>query len=199
MKKLIIVFFVFISASAIAQPYTNSWIDYNKTYYKFSVGKTGLYRISQSTLNAVGLGNTPAEQFQLWRNGEEVGLYTTVTTGPLGSSDYLEFWGLMNDGKKDAKLYRDPDYQLSDYYSLETDTSAYFLTVNPAGNNLRFVNTPNNITGNVLPPEPYFINTRSVYFNNKINPGLGIPLGEYVYSSSYDIGEGWTSNTSRNK
>ncbi len=194
MKKLIIVFFVFISASAIAQPYTNSWIDYNKTYYKFSVGKTGLYRISQPALNAVGLGNTPAEQFQLWRNGEEVGLYTTVTTGPLGSSDYLEFWGLMNDGKKDAKLYRDPDYQLSDYYSLETDTSAYFLTVNPAGNNLRFVNTPNNVTGNVLPPEPYFINTRSVYFNNKINPGLGIPLGEYVYSSSYDIGEGWTSN-----
>lgn len=194
MKKLLIIFFIFISASVVAQTYNNSWIDYNKTYYKFTIGKTGLFRIPQSALNSIGLGNTPAEQFQLWRNGEEVGLYTSVTTGPLGSSDYIEFWGIMNDGKKDTKLYRDPDYQLSDYYSLETDTAVYFLTVNTTGSNLRFVNTPNNIAGNTLSPEPYFINTRSVYYKNKINMGLGLPLGEYVYSSSYDIGEGWTSN-----
>ncbi|MGH2565265.1 MAG: hypothetical protein ACRDE5_12170, partial [Ginsengibacter sp.] len=147
-----------------------------------------------STLNSVGLGNTPAEQFQLWRNGVEVGLYTSVANGPLGSSDYIEFWGLMNDGKKDTRLYRDPDYQLSDHYSLETDTAAYFLTVNAVGGNLRFVNSPNNVATNTLPPEPYFMNTKSVYYKNSINPGLGLPLGEYVYSSSYDIGEGWTSN-----
>src|SRR5665647_1823635 len=106
MKKLLLVSFIFISAASFAQPYSNSWIDYNKTYLKFSVGKTGLFRIPQSALNSIGLGNTPAEQFQLWRNGEEVGLYTSVATGPLGASDYIEFWGLMNDGKKDTKLYR---------------------------------------------------------------------------------------------
>src|SRR5665647_880812 len=148
MKKLLLVFFIIISVSAFAQPYPNSWIDYNKTYYKFTIGKTGLFRIPQSTLNSIGLGNIPAEQFQLWRNGEEVGLYTSVATGPLSSSNYIEFWGLMNDGKKDTKLYRDPNYQLSDYYSLETDTASYFLTVNPTGTNLRFVNTPNNVAGN---------------------------------------------------
>ena len=115
-----------------------------------------------------------------------------MATGPLASSGYIEFWGIMNDGKKDTKLYRDPDYQLSDYYSLQTDTAAYFLTVNPAGNNLRFINSPNNVAGNTLAPEPYFINTRSCYYKNKINTGYGLPLGEYVYSSSYDIGEGWT-------
>ncbi len=141
-----------------------------------------------------GLGNTPAEQFQLWRNGQEVTLYTSVATGPLGSSDYIEFWGLMNDGTKDTKLYRDPDYQLSSYYSLQTDTAAYFLTVNPVGNSLRFANAPNNVAGNTLTQEPYFINTRSVYYKNQINMGYGIPLGEYVYSASYDIGEGWTSS-----
>jgi hypothetical protein len=194
MKKLLLVSFIFISAASFAQPYSNSWIDYNKTYFKFSVGKTGLFRITQSALNSIGLGNTPAEQFQLWRNGEEVSLYTSVATGPLGASDYIEFWGLMNDGKKDINLYRNPDYQLSDFYSLETDTASYFLTVNPAGNNLRFVNSTNNIAGNSLAPEPYFMNSRSVYFRNKISMGLGLPLGEYVYSSSYDIGEGWTSN-----
>ena len=59
-----------------------------------------VFRIQQSALNSIGLGNTPAEQFQLWRNGEEVSLYTSAATGPLGPSGYIEFWGLMNDGKK---------------------------------------------------------------------------------------------------
>lgn len=194
MKKILLVFFVFISAAGFAQPYSNSWIDYSKTYFKFLVGQNGLFRISQAALNSISLGNTPAEQFQLWRNGEEVSLYTSTATGPLDPSGYIEFFGLMNDGKEDTKLYRDPDYQLSDHYSLETDTAAYFLTVNPTGSNLRFVNSPNNVSGNTLPQEPYFMNTRGVYFRNEINMGYGLYLGEYVYSSSYDIGEGWTSN-----
>ncbi|MDQ6904616.1 MAG: C25 family cysteine peptidase, partial [Bacteroidota bacterium] len=194
MKKILLCFLIFISATAFSQTYTNNWIDYNKTYFKFNIGKNGLFRIPQAALNAIGLASTPAEQFQLWRNGEEVILYTSVATGPMAASDYLEFWGLMNDGKKDTKLYRDPDYQLSDRFSLETDTAAYFLTVNPSGNNLRYANGANNISGNTLSPEPYFINTRGNYYKNKINPGYGLPLGEYVYSSSYDIGEGWTSN-----
>ena len=37
-------------------PYNNEWIDYSKTYYKFYIGKTGLYRISQATLTSVGIG-----------------------------------------------------------------------------------------------------------------------------------------------
>lgn len=194
MKKLLLVLFLFIATSTIAQTYTNSWIDYNKTYFKFNVGKTGLFRISQSALNSIGLGGIPAEQFQLWRNGEEVSMYTSVATGLFGASDYMEFWGLMNDGTKDTRLYRNADYQLSDRYSLQTDTAAYFLTVNPAGNNLRFVSAANNVSGNTLSPEPYFMNTRSVFYRNKINPGLGLDLREYVYSSSYDMGEGWTSD-----
>ena len=194
MKKIFLLSFIFISAVTIAQTPSNSWIDYNKTYYKFSIGQTGLYRISQSILTSIGLGNTPAEQFQLWRNGEQVSLYTTASTGLLGASGYIEFWGLMNDGKQDTKLYLNADYQLSDHYSLQTDTAAYYLTTNPDGNNLRYVNSSNSITGNTLPAEPYFMNTRGVYYRDKINMGYGVPLGEYVYSSSYDIGEGWTSN-----
>ena len=71
---------------------------------------------------------------------------------------------------------------------------AYFLTVNPSGNNLRFMNAANNVAGNTLPPKPYFMNTRGNYYKNQINVGYGLPLGSYVYSSSYDIGEGWTTD-----
>jgi len=191
MKRLLPIILVLFSIAASAQ-YNNSWIDYNKTYYKFKVGNTGLYRISQSALSSIGLGSTPAEQFQLWRNGEEVRMYTSSVSGPLGSSGYLEFWGLMNDAKKDTRLYLNPAAQLADYYSLETDTAAYFLTVN-AGSNLRFNNTANNVAANTLPAEPYFMNKKGVYFKDYLYSGYATIIGFYVYSSAYDIGEGWTS------
>ncbi|MEO6456080.1 MAG: C25 family cysteine peptidase, partial [Ginsengibacter sp.] len=194
MKKIFLVFFVFLSFVAFSQTYNNSWIDYNKTYYKFKVGSDGLYRISQASLNTISLGNTAAEQFQLWRNGEQVRIYTSSATGPLASSGYIEFWGAMNDGTKDTKLYRNPDYQLSDHWSLETDTAAYFLTVNPSSANLRYTTATNNIAGNTLPAEAYFMNKAATYFKNIINPGYAISVGGlYVYSSSYDIGEGYSS------
>ena len=138
----------------------------------------------------MGLGNIPAEQFQLWRNGEQVAFIQMSATGTLPSNGFIEFWGKMNDGKMDTKLYNFPDYQLSDHYSLQTDTAAYFLTVNPAGNNLRFTDNPNNVSGTTLTPEPYFMNVRGNYFKYQINPGYAQPAGVYVYSSSYDIGEG---------
>ena len=194
MKKLLLILLLFTSAIANSQSYSNSWIDFNKTYYKFPVAKDGVCHISQSTLQTLGLGNIPAEQFQLWRNGEQVTLYTSSATGPLPATGYIEFWGKMNDGKIDTKLYLDPDYQLSDRYSLLTDTAAYFLTVNPEGNNLRFIDDENNVTGTSLSPEPYFMNTKGNYFRERINPGnASVAEGSYLYSSSYDMGEGWSS------
>src|SRR5665647_723057 len=136
MKKNLIPLFLLCVTITHAQ-LNNSWIDYSKAYYKFKVGKTGVYRINQSTLSSVGLGNTPAEQFQLWRNGEQVRIFTSAASGPLTTADYIEFLGERNDGKPDKPLYRDTSYQLSHSFSLHTDTATYFLTVNQ-GNNLRY-------------------------------------------------------------
>jgi len=192
MKRAIAAILLLVCLNAKAQ-YNNEWIDYNKTYYKFKVGNNGLYRIQQSTLQGLGLGSVPAEQFQLWRNGTEVSLFTSQPTGTLASSDYLEFYGRMNDGKPDTKLYRDPSIQLSDKWSLQTDTATYFLTVNPSGGNLRLVNGTNNVAGNTLPPDPYFMYQLSVNYKARLNPGFAQNVGEYVYSASYDLGEGWAS------
>src|ERR1700736_3792115 len=98
MKRFLPFFLILLTAGlARGQAYNNSWIDYNKTYYKFKVGATGVYRITQPNLSSIGLGNTPAEQFQLWRNGVEIPIYTSVATGTMTGTDYLEFWGEMND------------------------------------------------------------------------------------------------------
>src|SRR5579875_1054495 len=194
MKKFLFGVLLICSFVSKAQVFNNEWIDYSKTYYKFKVGADGLYRIPQSVLASAGLGNAPAEQFQLWRNGQQVPIYTSVPNGVMSSTDYIEFWGRMNDGRPDKELYRNTDWQLNDKWSLETDTAAYFLTVNPVtASNLRLQNTANNIAGNSLPAETYFMYTVGKYFRDKINPGYAVNVGEYLYSSSYDKGEGWTS------
>jgi hypothetical protein len=194
MKRIILLLLTAFSLSAGAQVYNNEWIDYSKTYYKFRVGVSGIYRINSSALASIGLDNTNADHFQLWRNGEQVAIYTSVQNAPLGSTGYIEFWGDMNDGKPDKPLYREPDYQLFDRFSLQTDSAAFFLTVNPNGGNLRFITTPNNVAGNTLPVEPFFMYTAGFYYKDKINQGRSELVGSsYTYSSSYDYGEGWTS------
>ena len=192
MKKIFTLLLLLVVVKANAQ-YNNEWIDFSKTYYKFKVGATGLYRIPQSVIVNAGLGNTPAQYFQLFRNGQEIPIYTSVPSGPLGSNDYIEFWGEMNDGKPDKALYYNPAYQHTTRLSLETDTAVYFLTVNPATPTFHFSSVATDTTGNVLPVEPYFLHRTGTYFKQQINAGLADVNGEYLYSSSYDLGEFWSS------
>jgi hypothetical protein len=193
MKNALLLLLLFTGIWTQSQSLNNEWINYAQTYYKFKVGKTGLYRISGSTLATAGLGSVNAQHFQLWRNGVQVPVYTSVASGSLSPADYIEFWGEMNDGKPERQLYRNPDFQLNDKWSLHTDTAVYFLTVNTAGNNLRLLNTANNVAGNTLPAEPYFMHTAGVYYKDKMSQGMAVHVGEYLYSSAYDRGEGWTS------
>ncbi|HSK13032.1 MAG TPA: C25 family cysteine peptidase [Phnomibacter sp.] len=172
----------------------NEWIDHNKTYYKFLVARDGVHRIQRSTLESWGLANVPAEDLQLWRNGGQVPLFTYASSGPLPADGYIEFIGKKNEGRPDRSLYLLPAYQLSDHLSLFTDTAAYFLTVNPGGNNLRFALLDNDLTGNLPTPTPFLLHTvrhdyKRANDNYFVNKGFAVNYGEYVYSSSYDIGE----------
>jgi Peptidase family C25 len=193
MKKILFTAVILLLVTTGFSQLNNSWIDYNKTYFKFKIGKDTLCRIPQSVLATAGLGSVPAQNFQLWRNGKEVRIYTSVASGTLGATDYLEFWGEMNDGKPDKTLYRDTDFQLDDKYSLYTDTAMYYLTVNPSGGNLRYIQSANPVAGNTLPADTYFMRRVEEHYKNNINRGYYRDLGTSVYSSAYDKGEGWSS------
>jgi hypothetical protein len=190
-KKFLLPILVLCAFTASAQ-LNNSWIDYNKTYYKFKIGADNICRIPQFVVASAGIGTTNADHFQLWRNGQQVRLYTSVTNTNLGSTDYIEFFGEMNDGKPDANLYRVAGFQLADRYSLETDTATYFLTVNTTGGNLRYASGTNPSPG-AATADAYYMRTIDVFYKNKLNRGFAIDYGAYVHSSSYDNGEGYTS------
>lgn len=212
MKKkflYLVLFFAFVSKVHAQNPYLNEWIDYSKTYYKFKLGpvfgydassnpiRKGVVRITQPVLAAAGLGSVPAEQFQLWRDGKEVPLYITTTTGILGSGDYIEFWGEIANGETDTYLYSDSSYQTQNISCLETDSAAYFLTVNP-GTNKRFTDAVNDVSNVTIPAEKNFMYFLPRYYRGFFNGGYGIFLEEKLYASSYDIGEGFLSRPIHN-
>ncbi len=192
MRKYFLISLCFIVCfNAVAQQYYNEWIDYSKTYYKFKLAANGLYRINQQNLPAA-LQTVDASQFQLWRNGKQVAIYTSVASGVLPANGYIEFYGEKNDGLPDRNLYKDPTNQFSTDLSLETDTAAYFLTTN-AGNNLRITDDANNVAGTQLQPQQSFLYHYRYDFQTQINRGRAVYWGTNVYSSTYDIGEWWSS------
>ncbi len=190
---------------AFAQSYRNEWIDYSKSYYKFKLGpfgydivgspiKNGIVRVSQAVLAAAGLGSTPAQNLQLWRNGQEVPLFVSNGAGVMSSSDYIEFWGDINDGAIDKDLYKSDTLQLSGYWSIQSDTAAYFFTVNTSSSNKRFTTVNNNAGNSSLQPDENFMYTVGRYYRSQVSGGY-FPLvsGEAFYSCAYDKGEGYTS------
>lgn len=194
MKRICALVFFFLWVQHVHAQLNHEWIDYSKTYYKFKVGTNGLHRIPYTLLQNLGLSTIPLEQFQLFRNGVEVPLFTSKTVGVPGTADFIEFYGQRNDGKADLALYRNATDQLNPTSSLFTDTAAYFLTINSSGTAIRIVNEENNLASNTLPPEPFFVYTFVRSFRDKLNGGYAyVENGNYVYSSSYDPGEGWTS------
>jgi hypothetical protein len=207
MKRLLPFFIVLLClAKANAQTYRNEWIDYSKTYYKFKLHlgfeaglpkRKGLVRIYQPSLVSAGLGSTLAQDFQLFKDGEEVPMYTSVQTGVLSTTDYIEFWGEINNGNLDNDLYRESAFQLNNVWSLQTDTAFYFLTSNPSGSNKRLVSTNNNVAGTGLTPTEYFMSTTTFAYRSTINPGLAAQTTQPLYSSSYDRGEGLMSRSIR--
>ena len=175
--------------------FNNEWIDYSKPYYRIKVASEGIFRINKTALDAAGIGNADAAYYQLWLNGNEVPLFTSVATGTIPGGGYIEFFGQKNNGALDRNLYRNPADYISGNNSLFTDTAVYFLTINTIGNNRRYQTIANNLSGTLPPPATnVWAMVRHNYISRVtkrpyINRGTGANFGETVYSSSYERGE----------
>jgi hypothetical protein len=192
MKKVFTLLLLLAGVAATAQQFNNEWIKFSQTYYKFKIANQGIVRIPKATLDAAGVGGTQVQFLELWRNGEKVPFYPSVSSGVLPANGYIEFWGEPNDGKPDKALYRSPIYQHRDVYSLETDTAVYFLSVNTNQSGIRYTDVVNNTSGGGT-PESWFMYTASNDIRYRQNQGFAVDLKEYLYSSSYDKGEYWSS------
>ncbi|QGW28396.1 C25 family cysteine peptidase [Phnomibacter ginsenosidimutans] len=200
MKKFYCILTLWWLATTVnGQSFRNEWIDYNKTYYKFPVSETRLYRIPLSALTSIGLGNIPAQDFQLWRNGAEVPLFTTQETGPLAADGFIEFYGKMNDGYPDTELYASPNDQVNTDRSYFSDTAWFYLTVNAGKPNLRLKQAANNVAGTSVAPETYFTHFYKFQSYWTWNYGAAqVVAGQAVRSSLLNGGEGWAAQPFNN-
>jgi len=198
MKRIIFYTFLIalfaLPAKLSAQLYGNEWIDYNATYYKFKVGKEGIYRINKTTLDAAGVPTTTlGTQFKVFCEGVEVPLLVS-TNATFTNNDYIEFFGQQASGNPDTALFAHKSWQSNITRSLFSDTGVYFLTVTTTGNNLRYQNVVNTIS-NPPPAQSFcYATSRQDYFNEFFNGEHY--AGQYqIYYSEFNNGEGFAEGS----
>lgn len=174
------------------QRYGNEWYNPSQKYYRINVLTTGAYKLTASQLSSLGidLSNLDPQKIQLFNNGKEVPVYISGDgDGKLDAQDFLIFYGKTNSGEMDKSLYEKTSFQPNPFYSLYTDTAAYFLTIaNATG--LRFKNanlSPNGLTSEISVTTESVLDFRDSYYG-----------GAYVIAqtseSEYREGEGFASS-----
>ena len=160
MKNYILAFIsLFLVYQGSAQLYGNEWIDHSKTYYKFGVREQRFYRITYSALLNAGLSTERAENFQLWRDGMQVPVYTSVPSGPIPTNGFIEFYGTPNTGISETELFSEAAHHTNYDRSFFNDSAYYFLTINSTSANLRFSDAPNNVASTTLPADSFYMQT----------------------------------------
>jgi len=187
------------SLSADAQTYGNEWINYSQDYAKFGVHEQGIYRISRSQLLSAGISNPNGAQLQLFRDGEQLPIFTSAN-GNLGTSDYIEFYGRPADGEVDKALFNDPSVQMNPSQNLISDTAYYFITQSTSGTHLRYSAATNNLSG--APAKESYVWAKSIRnFRGALSQGpsyIGAANGLYFRSSQFEKAEGWVHSFSQN-
>ncbi|MEZ0485064.1 C25 family cysteine peptidase [Fibrella aquatica] len=204
---LCLFFTLFSFASAAQKPvFGNEWINAQQTYYKIPVARKGLYRITVSDLQKAGVPLTSLDPrtLQLFHRGvEQAILVEGETDGKFDTADYIDFLGNGNDGTLDSALYRPASAQPHPYYSLYSDTTAYFLTARLDGQAGKRMTRYTDLAVGSLTPETYVWAEELRVFTDQYPAGNIYPMGA-GYSNgtiltAYDVGEGWMGASIRSK
>lgn len=175
-----------------AMQYGNEWINPQQTYLKIPVAAPARYRISFAALQRVGVPVTTLlpRQFQLFWRGQEVPVRVSGDEdNRFDPADYIEFTGQANDGLPDSALYRPHTAQPHPFYSLYSDSTAYFLTWR--------LDTLSGKREPLTQSTPAHTRAESrTVLTTDYPAGMIYPLGagynNGVIMSHYDMGEGWT-------
>jgi hypothetical protein len=187
-----------ISGTAFAQ-YSNDWVVYNQRYYKIGVASTGIYRLTYDQLQQAGVpvSSIDPRLIQIFHRGKEQAIYFKHDQMPADNKfeagEYLEFYGERNDGEMDSKLYQPASAQPHKYYNLYSDTSAYFLTVNPFSVQGKRMESFDEINITSIPKETWHNAEQLQVYSDQYS--AGDIQDTFITQSFFDQGEGWTGLT----
>jgi hypothetical protein len=174
----------------------NSWIDYNKTYWKLAISTNGIVKIDKAQLDAIGFPTSSATGNTIFviNNGKEIPIYVS-TNALFNTTDYITFEGKMNTGSFDKELYISSDKHINPYRSIINDTSFYFLSYDDTRINKRLDRKPAAITFSSTSlthckATVYDTQNTASMPGKDLSPGSTI-TSETLHSSQFDNGEGY--------
>ncbi|ADB38812.1 C25 family cysteine peptidase [Spirosoma linguale] len=174
------------------------WIDYSRSYIKLSITEDGIYRISPAELRLAGvpINQLNSQTLQLFHRSVEQAIYVRgEADGRFDDGDFLEFYGRRNDGVADSLLYHPSSAQPHPYYSLFSDTTAYFLTWGADKVGKRMAAYTDSL-GAGLTPEPFHWAEEVRLFTDNY-PGWPNGITPKIEYSYYEAGEGYTGTIQR--
>ncbi len=184
-----------LAQSPASSRFGNEWINFQQTYFKIPTAQTGLYRIGTADLQKVGFptGTVDPTTVQLWHRGREQAIFINGEADKkFDAADYIEFYGRQNDGVADSILYRPASAQPHPYYSLFSDTTAYFLTWRLDAQPGKRMSGYTDTDFGTLAPEPYHWEEDLKLFTDSY-PGWAAGIPPKVEYGHFEAGEGYTS------
>ncbi|NOS92102.1 MAG: hypothetical protein HOP30_09285, partial [Cyclobacteriaceae bacterium] len=176
--------------------HSNDWINFNQSYYKISVARDGLYRITYNDLQAANfpVNSVDPRLIKLYHRGKEQAILVQGEADAVfNSTDFIEFFGKRNDGTLDKNLYKPANSQPHPYYNLYSDTTAYFLTyslIPPAGKRMQSFSEVNVLN---LPKENVHTEERLTVLSEDYSSGYSFGPELVLQNTFFDQGEGWFS------
>lgn len=193
LKSSVFAFFAFFALNQAIAQYGNEWIHYNQSYYKIPVAKDGIYRLTYSNLQNAGfpVNSVDPRRIQIFHRGVEQRIVVQGENDAVfHPADYIEFYGTKNDGTNEKELYQPVSAQPHPYYSLYSDTTAYFLTVNAVAQLGLRMEPFSEINVGGLPAQTSHTDQKLTVFTTQYN--VGMLYNSYLHNSFFDYGEGWT-------
>jgi hypothetical protein len=198
-KQIIGLLLLFGSLGVNAQSirFGNEWINHSQTYFRIPVTEKAVYRLTTADLQKAGfpVSSVDPTTLQLFRRGiEQAILVTGEADKKLDTPDYLEFLGEGNDGLQDTLLYRPMNAQPHPYYSMYSDTAAYFLTWRTDGKPGKRVAIVQETKPDGLLPETHHIAEQLLVLKDEMstNPATGPTPFITQYEVYFEEGEAWT-------
>jgi hypothetical protein len=201
MRIALLSFLCFLSNQnllAQATNFGNEWINFDQTYYRIPITQAGVYRLSTTELQKAGVpvSSINPTTLQVFRRGVELSIYVGGESDTkLDAEDFLEFIGERNDGRQDSLLYRPMNAQPHPYYSMYSDTAAYFLTWRLDGKPGKRMAVITETDSKGLEPEPYHLAEQLTVLTNEISTNQSNG-GPSPFPSAYELffepGEGYT-------
>ncbi len=108
-----------------------NWIDYSKTYHKFSIIKDGIHRITYSDLASIGIDPTTINPrtFKIFRKGKQLPLFVNGEDDlEFGLADYIEFYAEKNYGSPDYRSLVSIGRDYLNFMDRYNDTAFVWLT-----------------------------------------------------------------------